>query len=255
MATDTGSGRYRWCLRLLSISQEDKHMLESDYNGGDLKPMNKKSAFIFLSIIAFGAFVGWLVASSMHPSIKTVLPPTPVVSKGERFSASYLYMSREERIDAARAIFTGRVVSISPTEWNQNSGEAWAIDPEDSNPNSPAALMIHTITIAVDQPIVDTINLGKEITITVIGNSPVDGPTDDGLQVGDSAVFFVQERVLAWREGGMQKKLMFVNAPQDSHLVSQADGLYHTWKDEQPPLSFNDLIKEIAQRRKVLIQP
>jgi hypothetical protein len=189
----------------------------------------------------------------------TAVPPTQQNPTPKKMggSASYAYMSREERIAKAQAIFVGKVTAISESYWNQDSGEEWRKAPDDPNQNSPASLMIHTITIEIEQSIVEVIKLDKEINVTVIGKSPNDGPTDDQLKVGDKAVFFVAERNLAWRQGGMKKKLMMVNSPGDSFFIYQSDGFYHTQFNDRPPVSasLEDLINEIAKLREVRLQP
>jgi len=216
--------------------------------------MNKKIIFILFSIVFFGALVGLVAAFTIHRPTASTTSTNPVNNSGKRYSsASYAAMTRVERIDAANAIFTGMVKSISQSKWNQDSGEEWISD--DTTPNSPGSFRIHTITIEVDQPFVDQIHLGKEVILTIFGNSPYDGFVDHGLQVGDRAFFFAWERNLAWKEGGSRKTLMMMSYPWDSYLLYQPDELYHTKKDNQPPVSLGDLIKEIAQRRDVLIRP
>jgi hypothetical protein len=73
-------------------------------------------------------------------------PPDTTIEIKQLYS--YISLTREEMIDRAQIIFVGKVTSIPPTQWNQDSGEAWA-----------DGLMLHYIELEVLEPIVDTIGL------------------------------------------------------------------------------------------------
>ncbi len=168
--------------------------------------------------------------------------------------ASYVYLSNEDRIDQSEAIFIGTVLAISGAQWNQNSGERWQAD---DLPSSPAALLYHTIDIEVTQPIIDTINIGQNVTITVLGNGPGDtAHPDDPIKEGDVGIFFVARRAIAWRESGTRNVIYFLGAPSQCYFLKASDGLFY------PPINQNEkgrslkeIINEIAGRRTVLVQP
>jgi hypothetical protein len=145
-------------------------------------------------------------------------------------------------IDQAAIVFVGKVTSISPTQWNQDSGEAWA-----------DGLLLHYIELEVLEPIVDSIGLDKRVTITVLGNSPLDGQADHALKEGDQAVVFARQTELAWRNG-RRSIFQLLGVPSDAHFILRDDGLYHgRWNEE--PVSFEQLLNRIAQRRETLVQP
>ncbi len=176
-------------------------------------------------------------------------------------NASYVAISREERIAQADVILVGRVASISPTRFNQDSGEYW----EDTN--SPRTICpIHQIEITVIQTIVDTLGVGDTVVVTVWGNSPLEQPLgsaagiilagspDHNLEVGEQVIAFLGQRNIAWRDG-TRPVLMFMGFPAESYLVLRSDGLYHDdWLDKEP-VSLEALITQVAQKRTVLTQP
>ena len=161
---------------------------------------------------------------------------------------SYALISLEEMIDESDAIFLGKVVSISPTRWNQDSGEEWY------DSVSGSGLQLHTIELEVLEPIVDTIGLGQQVTITVLGSSPLEGSADHDLKMDDQAVIFAGSGEIAWRGGTMRPVLLLAGAPSDSHFILGGNGLYRgRWNEE--PVSLEQLIDRIAQRRETLVQP
>lgn len=176
-------------------------------------------------------------------------------------NASYAAISREERIAQADVILVGRVTNISPTRFNQDSGEYW----EDTN--SPRTISpIHQIEVTVLRPIVDTIGVGDAVVITVLGNSPLEQPLGSAagiimagspghsLEVGDQVIAFLSQRDLIWRDG-TRPVLMFMGDPNESCLVLGSDGLYHDNGLDKEPLSLEALITQVAQKRTVLAQP
>ena len=174
--------------------------------------------------------------------------------------ASYVLYTREEMIDSADVIVVGKVISISPTRWNQDSGEQWdSIEEEplifDPNNPPPTALQLHTVELEVVQPIADTVGLDKQITITVLGKSPLDGHADHSLKVGDQAIIFAVQTDLVWRnEKGTKQIFELVGVPSDAHFIVGDDGLYHGRPDENPFL-LAEVINRVAQRRPILVEP
>lgn len=220
-----------------------------------------------LAFIVAGVLIAGVTLGSVIVSLKARPENQPV-----RVSMDFCYavMTREEMIDQADLIFVGKVVNITPTRWNQDSGEYWD---EDETPESDSDLMYHEIELAILQPIVDRLGAGEKVVITVLGNSPVgpqpevrihgqpviiedaDSPAHD-LKVGDQALIFAEQREIAWRGGGMHPVLTLMGYPQDSYLIQGEDGLYHFWRsDLEPPLSLEELLAQIEARREILAQP
>jgi len=175
----------------------------------------RKIRMIVLILIAIGVIGGLALAVLTNRPQKPTeidfanLPPNVTVGQ-EVLTVAY---TREEMIDYAEVIFVGKVLSISPTFWNQDSGEYWYDD--ESKAVSPASLQLHAIEFEVLRVIVDTLGIEKRVTIYVYGPSPLDGGTtlEDGITirqaeeedyemaVGDQVIFFAGQTELAWREG------------------------------------------------------
>jgi len=165
--------------------------------------------------------------------------------------ASYLSVTREDMIDSADAIFLGKVIAISSTRWNQDSGEEW----NDDAIGGDSGIQIHTIEVEILRPIVDVVGLGDHITITALGISPVDGQSDHNLKEGNQAVFFVMQTELAWRGKTTRPIFELIGAPTESYYLQGSDGLYYSGRPDTLALSLENIIKIIAERRADLIQP
>jgi hypothetical protein len=198
-------------------------------------------------LVLAGAFVFGLMAGFVFFLAKPDTPQKVTVVQ----SASYIEVTREDMIASADAIFLGRVVAISPTRWNQDSGEEW----NDDAIGGDSGIQIHTIEVEILQPVVDTIGLGKQVTITALGVSPVDGIADHNLKDGVRAVFFIVQTELAWRGKTTRPIFEFIGAPTESYYLLGSDGLYYDGRPDAQALSFEDIVKIVAQRRTDLIQP
>ncbi len=178
--------------------------------------------------------------------------------------ACYAAISREEMIAQADVILVGKVTNVSPTRFNQDSGEYW--DDADDADSESAVVPIHQIDMTVLQPIVDTLGVGDAVVVTVSGNSPLEQPLGSAaglimagspshnLEVGEQVIAFLGQTDLIWRDG-TRPVLMFMGFPAESYLVLRSDGLYHDdWLDKEP-VSLEALIAQVAQKRTVLTQP
>jgi hypothetical protein len=216
--------------------------------------MSRKLPLLFITAVTLGLAVGLVPtlirqAAQQTPSGQPVVyAPYPSVPMGV-----YMTESNESMIDKADAILVGRVTAISPSSWNQDSGEPWQ---HEEGANNPSPLILHTIELEVIEPIIDDIGLGSTITITVLSSSPVDPSPSEvahDLQVGDETVIFVRQTDIAWRDGTRPATLL-VGYPRDAHYIKGNDGLYHRKKDSKP-VPLGQLIAEIAKRRATLVEP
>jgi hypothetical protein len=216
--------------------------------------MNHKLKLI--GLLTIGAGVGLMLAvfqARYQMQAEVTLPNSSRVIRGHGLYATFTH---DEMIDQSDVIFLGEVVNISSTKWNQDSGAPW------SDKNEGLGLPLHSIDLEVLQPIVDTLGLGKHVTLTVVGTSPLDGgQVDYDLKAGEQAIIFAVQRELAWR-GGTRSVLRLVNAPQFSYFKLEDNGLYAGLSYERAgqavqhqSLSIAQLIQQIAQRRATLIQP
>lgn len=199
-------------------------------------------------LLLIGSLILGLAIGLTFVFIEPRLPEQKVIVEQQ---ASYKYLAREEMIDSADAIFRGKVFSISPTHWNQDSGEEW----NDNAIGGDSGFQVHEVEIEVLQAIVDGVGLDKRISITLIGSSPLDGYGDHNLKEGVEAVFFMRQTEIAWREGGTRPIFELMTAPVYSYFQLGGDGLFHDERPDGRPLSLEDIVKSIAQRRAILAQP
>jgi hypothetical protein len=131
------------------------------------------------------------------------------------------------------------VTGISATVWNSDNGEAWKpnfpSNEADMNTVVPVPLQIHTISVEVAQVIKDQVGVGKNITITVPGNSPLDGEewADHHLQVGERVVLLLDEGEIAWKSG-LLKVIRLIGVPSHSYYKQAEDGRYYNEIDFMP---------------------
>lgn len=168
--------------------------------------------------------------------VNSVTPETIVVEQ----DTLYVYLDKDQIIDNADLIFLGKVLDISPTHWNQDNGEEWR-----------GGLLIHTADIEVLRPLVAGVNKSDVITVTVLGESPLDGAADHDLALGDQAIFFVRHTDLAWRESGSRPIQQLVGTPLDSYYRQRTDGLFSRPADSEP-VSMTELTAQIGQRREIV---
>lgn len=216
---------------------------------------------IFVRSIAFIAVL--LLLAACAPDLLVTSPTAVPTSAGQTVEVilDYELLSRAQMIAAADAIFVGQVNDISPTSWNQDSGQYWEQEIEGT---TITATPVHQLKVAVLQPIVDQVGLGETAVLTVSGKSPGDnglvqiteslqlgGTVDYDLQVGDRVILFATEREISWWSGDEPMRyeaargefvgprrpvLAFTNLPAASYLLLGEDGLYHP----QPPASESD---------------
>ena len=210
------------------------------------------------------------------------------------FETESIYFSREELLTQADLIFAGRVLDISPTRWNQDSGEYWTETTEEGVTaegkqltTTHSAWPVYEIRLAVTQPIVDQIGVGQEVVLILLGKSPIDAVTSDAaggvqveaetvdLKVNQELVIFAMQTELAWRDPsrpvelitspdgtsyfdiGVRSITTLMGVSANAYLVKGDDGLfYHSEEatNKQEPISLDNLIQEISQMRETADQ-
>lgn len=190
------------------------------------------------------------VANSVNPN-----PTLPVIHRSQSFS--YVGMTVEQVIDDADIIFLGQVTSISPSRWNQDTGEYW----EDVD-SDMASLQYYEVTLEVTDVIVDEFGLSNEVSITVLGPSPADvTPATDNSEVqhtlaetvsfreGEKVLLFVEKVPLAWRNGVVER-LVLVGGPQGKYTITD-DGRALNASTSERDMALSDLLEQITARRHV----
>lgn len=164
------------------------------------------------------------------------------------FSAEYLEVSEDEMMQKADAIFVGRVLHISETLWNQDSGLPWNAD---DGGRGTTALPLHEVELEVEKTLADQIGLGKKTVLTVLGNSPwaLSDEAHHGLLPGDRAVIFARAADLAWRETGTRPVLQLVGVPSQAHLVEEGQGLFYRQGQPENPRTLDELEPRIHHLR------
>lgn len=211
--------------------------------------------------------------------------------------AEHILLTREDMLEQADIIFVGKVTNISPTRWNQDSGQYWQEVTEEGVAEkgerlttTHSAWPIHEIELSIVQPIVDEIGIDEKVILTLIGKSPVDnisqtnngetiqieGDSSHALQIGDEIIVFAVRTEIAWRDPNRPIKLVtnedgvtyfdigkrsiidFIGIPSDSYLIKGDNGLFYSVEgatEYHEPISLDQLIKRIGEKRETLIQP
>ena len=185
-------------------------------------------------------------------------------SRGPTFSGSYGAPANGDILQYSDFVIKAQVNSISHTRWNQDSGEYWEETiVDDIGETTVVALPYYEIDFSVEDILLDEIEeVEEQITITVIGNSPLDYGESLGLEVGDTIISVHGKGEMAWRtkpvtynqdggfmETGKKPTYRFIGYPNDAYLLQGADGLYSgtVFKNELGPLSLKT-IKELIRR-------
>lgn len=180
-----------------------------------------------------------LVLLVVYVANKWVLPV--VASRFLNIEASYIEYPVETMMTEAGIIFQGRVVEISQTRWNQESGEYWN-----------GGLPYHEIVFSVVQPIVGEVQ--DQVQVTVLGNAPFDDQvvleSGHSLQVGDELIVFARQTEFAWRVPERVPALMFMGSPESSILTQKEDDLYYAIDGQ-----FYSLAEFIAQTQQKRMGP
>ncbi len=188
-----------------------------------------------------------IMLAGCAPSAENSLSSTSQAGKIVQ-SVSYIAISDEDMARKSQWIVAGKVDEVSATRWNQDSGEEWKNDPD--KPGEPAALQIHQITLLCEQNLIGGECPAGELTVTVIGQSPLDPAADYALKAGDRVVAFLQETDLAWREGGSKRVLYLAAAPYQALYVQGEDGLFRRAQDEgRQAFSLEQLRETITSAR------
>lgn len=161
--------------------------------------------------------------------------------------ASYAALPYEELVNTSDVIFVGKLIEISPSKWNQDSGEYWGEE----------ALQYHTLRFEVSSFIVDKIESARHTTIeiTILGPSALEGNRDYDLRLGDDVLVFAGKTDFAWREGGTKSVISLKTAPSLSLFVRKPNGNFEgealhllgqgDFATEKISLPLADLVTEI----------
>lgn len=186
--------------------------------------MNIRIKRISILLIGIG-LLAWFVFTGHEYGLTSllihygILPPPLVLHS----SSIYATPAFDMLVDQSDIVFAGRVVNISPTIWNQDSGERWV---------DGGAFEYHTLQFEMSQYVVDRIGMrvgtsgeAATIEIVVLEPSPLDSGAKYGygLSVGDTAVVFARKTNIFWRSGEKQV-LEIMSAPTYSIFPQGDDG-------------------------------
>lgn len=212
-------------------------------------PRRPRLSLLGFILLCVGAVLP--AACRSTPSSAPISGPTPELA-GIRVILDRAIESDEGLLAAAEAVFLGEVIAISPTRFNQDSGDYY-----------DGAMGVHTVTFRLIQPIVDEIGLGEEVTLTSGGGSPI----DDGrvvlqgqsiqsyeitvpheLATGQEVVVFAARGELAWR-GGTRETLGFAVWAGDSYFYSDNQGQYRRDNSELSPMTMDELVDYVVEHQ------
>lgn len=213
----------------------------------------------FSQLVTTIAFVFSIIVSACSVNGEPGGPPTAeetqaVVETVVVQMESVGVTSLEDMVTYSQLIFVGQITDISPTTWNQDSGEFW----NDEETGEVFALHVHTVELGIVQSIVNELSASDSVQITTIGGSPIDGVIlevgenqyqigDDpgAYQVGDQVLVFARQTDIAWR-GGTKSVLYFV--PEVDMFTIDEDGVYNGNYLEEP-VALQELIDQILAFR------
>jgi hypothetical protein len=123
----------------------------------------------------------------------------------------YVALPFDELVKTSDVIIVGKVVELTPSGWNQDSGEYWA-----------GGSQYHTIRFEVSQFIVDKIEASSQKTVEIMigGRSIAEGNQDYSLKVGDEVIAFAGLVDLAWK-GRTKSMLQISTTPSLAFFVRQ----------------------------------
>jgi hypothetical protein len=108
-----------------------------------------------------------LVACAPDLMVTSATAAAPTAGQMMEVILDFELLTRTQMIAEADAIFVGQVTDISPTSWNQDSGEYWEQEIEGT---TLTAMPIHQLELAVTQPIVNEIGLSETAVLTIRSN-------------------------------------------------------------------------------------
>lgn len=142
----------------------------------------------------------------------------------------YEDLNTEESIKAATHVVHGIITDVSSTQWNQDSGEYWE-DLSSDETTRFTALPYFRVTLSEASDLVeDRSPLARDLTITVLGFSPLDIEDGSDLQVGSELIALVRHTNLVWRTG-KRPIVEFVGDPAQSHFYKEQDGRFYRESD------------------------
>jgi hypothetical protein len=171
------------------------------------------------------------------------------------YQDSYAYESFEWMLENADVIAAGKVLAIGQTRWNQDNWEYWEKSLQDDSGSETvvSAMPYYEITMSVDRLIADSLGIKEgHLIITVIGFSPLDQQAEAPAfhpKIGDEIVAFVRQGEIGWYSGeitynredgfeiGRKTALLFVGGPDNAHLITNGQGLYHRPSATQSPFA------------------
>jgi hypothetical protein len=162
-------------------------------------------------------------------------------------------MNLTDAIKSADLAVHGVVTEVSPTKWNQDSGDYWEDFLEDGTTRTPA-LPYFLVRLSEAEDLVGRRSpVGREVVITVLGISPLDAEGEYNFKTGDELVALVRHTSLTWRDG-RRRIIEFVGNPVQSHFHRAEDGQFYLADPSQKErgLILNELSSAIQKLHSLL---
>lgn len=195
--------------------------------------MKKTLWLAVVAVVAAGAVVGFTRAQPRVVAQRDGLPPG--VSHVD-VDVAYVQLSFDELARQADEILVGKVLDVSPTLWNQDSGEYWEETIRDAAglETIETALPYYEVRLQVLRPVLvrgalaGRIAASEPVVVTAVGMSPLDDPdtvsaagvtTADGAMPfapGSTVAVFAGAGEIAWRGGAMRPVLQLLGDPAQS---------------------------------------
>lgn len=233
------------------------------------------NAVKFVGILLLGLLTG--LSINFIQAVVTVKANPAVTSQDRELTPpssveyEYIYFPFAELVAKSDTIVAGRVLELSETKWNQDSGEYWEHALEYGGYETIViADPYYELTISVERSFVNNItddsSADKQLTITVPEMSPLDSGSTAMFRTGDEIIAFVIKDEMAWYEGtatyderynaveigGEKSVFTFIGSPSASFLSKGEDGNYTHWDpyfETTTVYTIGELLDTIAELR------
>ncbi len=165
----------------------------------------------------------------LYSSLKARRPGTIKVRGNRRLMVHFEYrdMDLADVAKSAELAMHGVVTEVSPTKWNQDSGEYWEDFSEDGTTRTPALPYFNVRLSEAEDLVGRRSPIGREVVIRVLGISPLDAESEhNNFKTGDELVALVRHTNLTWRDG-TRRIIEFVGNPMQSHFYKAEDGQFY----------------------------
>lgn len=177
-------------------------------------------------IVALALVAGVSMTRSQRKGPEDAQPPVPA---GVAAVFQYHFVPESDVVGASDAVVVGTVSAVSDPFWNQDSGQEWSVDANNSGDERDRAVPfpLQDVTVTAEQVWLDRLGLVSDaVSFVVLGTGIGEEYNQEGASLipGTRVVVCLQQRPLGWREGGRRLMLTLSGAYQGVYRVVDATG-------------------------------